>query len=406
MVEVLSLTSVVLVVPTAPAPDGNGLAMRAGMWLDALAAHVTVHVVVVPVSGPAVPHEWAAARAASVVVVEPEWSSSPERVVAQLGDPEWRARLTRTAPLPALARPAPPTLAPAAVHGLAVDLEPPVAVVTVRGYLAPFGVTLARRLHAATVVLDVDDDDERLLRDRGDDAEADAYGRLAREWLPDADAVVAASPTEAAALSARYGGRGVETVPNVVRLPSAVTPPPGRSRVLFVGNLTYAPNVEAARVLALEVLPALRERVPDATVELVGDHDDRLVDLAGRRGVRLTGRVSDVTPHYADADVVVVPLREGAGTRIKVLEAFAHERPVVATPAAVAGLAVRDGGSVLLGGDPGALAALTASVLTEPARTVGLVAEASRLVREHYVLDVVAPGIRRIVLGDGVRAGG
>jgi glycosyltransferase involved in cell wall biosynthesis len=166
-----------------------------------------------------------------------------------------------------------------------------------------------------------------------------------------------------------------------------------------VGNLTYGPNVDAARVLADDVLPALRALVPGATLDVVGHHDDRLADLSGRPGVRLTGRVPDVAPYYAGADVVVAPLREGAGTRIKLLEAFAHERPVVATHAAVAGLAVRDRESVLLGGDLAELAALTASVLTEPARARRLVTEAARIVREHYVLEVVAPQVRRVVFG-------
>ncbi|MDQ1432271.1 MAG: polysaccharide biosynthesis protein PslH, partial [Actinomycetota bacterium] len=174
---------------------------------------------------------------------------------------------------------------------------------------------------------------------------------------------------------------------------------PGRARVLFVGNLTYGPNVEAARVLADDVLPGLRNLVPDATLDVVGRHDDRLADLVDRPGVRLTGHVPDVAPYYAGADVVVAPLREGAGTRIKLLEAFAYERPVVATRAAVAGLAVRDGGSVLLGDEPADLVARAASVLTDPALARRLVTEASGIVREHYVLDVVAPRVRQMVLG-------
>ena len=171
--------------------------------------------------------------------------------------------------------------------------------------------------------------------------------------------------------------------------------------MLFVGNLTYAPNVDAVRVLVDGVLPALRERMPEATLDVVGGYDDRLIDVARRPGVRLTGHVPDLAPYYAGADVVVVPLRVGSGTRIKVLEAFAYQRPVVATRTAVSGLAVRDGVSVLLAETPGELAACTVEVLRGSARARGLVAEASRVVREHYVLDVVAPVVRRIVLGAG-----
>ena len=65
-------------------------------------------------------------------------------------------------------------------------------------------------------------------------------------------------------------------------------------------------------------------------------------------GVRVAGYVEDLRPWYRGADVVVVPLRHGGGTRIKVLEAFAYRRPVVATPLAVAGLDVRDRREALL----------------------------------------------------------
>jgi glycosyltransferase involved in cell wall biosynthesis len=196
----------------------------------------------------------------------------------------------------------------------------------------------------------------------------------------------------------RYG-IAVTTLPNAVRPPAQVAEPPGRDRVLFVGNLTYEPNIDAARDLVLEVLPALRARVSGASVDIVGAYDGRLVDLADHDGVHLAGVVPDVAPWYAGADVIVVPLREGAGTRIKVLEAFSYRRPVVATPAAVAGLAVHDGRSVHLGDTPAALAAQTARLLRAPAEAQRTVDEASAVLAEHYLLDVVAPVARQLLLG-------
>jgi glycosyltransferase involved in cell wall biosynthesis len=113
----------------------------------------------------------------------------------------------------------------------------------------------------------------------------------------------------------------------------------------------------------------------------------------------LAGAVPDVTPWYAGADVVVVPLREGAGTRIKVLEAFAHRRPVVATPAAVAGLDVVDGRSVHLGTSVAELAAHTVRLLTDPDAARRTVAEAEAVLSEHYLLDVVGRRARRLLTG-------
>ena len=189
-------------------------------------------------------------------------------------------------------------------------------------------------------MIDVDDDDAALLRTLGDDTEADVCERLARCWLPDADAVLAASAVEAAGVATRAGIDHVEVAPNAVPIPERVPPPPGEDRLLFVGNLTYEPNRVAARLLAGEILPRVQQRRPNATLELVGSNGGSLDDLAGVDGVRLLGAVPDVAPHYASADAVVVPLRHGGGTRIKVLEAFAYRRPVVATSTAVAGLDV------------------------------------------------------------------
>jgi glycosyltransferase involved in cell wall biosynthesis len=384
----------VLVTPLAPAPTGNGLAMRAGMLLEALAGAGPVDVVVVPVSGPASAGEWLGSRARRVVVVDPEPPRTRADVVAQLSDPVARAELAALEELPARARLASVGSARAAAGELEAGVG---TVVVLRAYLAPFGVTLARELGGARVVIDADDDDERLLRAHGDNAAADVYASLAHTWLAPADRVLAASAVDAATMSARYGF-AVDTLPNAVIRPAAVSERPGRDRLLFVGNLTYAPNVDAVRDLVTEVLPAVRARVPGVAVDVVGAYDDRLADLAGHDGVHLAGAVAELDPWYAGADVVVVPLREGAGTRIKVLEAFAHRRPVVATPAAVAGLAVVDGHSVHLGTTTAELAAHTVRLLRGPDEARRTVDDAEAVLSEHYLLDVVVPRARRLLL--------
>jgi glycosyltransferase involved in cell wall biosynthesis len=388
------VVSTVLVVPLAPAPTGNGLAMRAGLLLEALAGAGPVDVVVVPVSGSATAGEWLSARARQVLVAEPDPPRARADVVAQLADPVGRAELAALEERPPRARLATPASARATVGRLR---DGAATVVVLRSYLAPFGVTLAREL-GARIVIDADDDDERVLRAHGDAASADGYASLALTWLTVADRVLAASPVDALAMSSRYGF-AVDTLPNAVDRPATVTDPPGRDRLLYVGNLTYGPNVDAVRDLVAGVLPAVRTEVPDATVDIVGAYDDRLADLAVDDGVHLAGAVADLTPWYAGADVVVVPLREGAGTRIKVLEAFAHRRPVVATPAAVAGLDVIDGRSVHLGASPEELAAHAVRLLRHPDDARRTVDEAEAVLAEHYLLDVVVPRARRLLLG-------
>ena len=120
-------------------------------------------------------------------------------------------------------------------------------------------------------------------------------------------------------------------------------------------------------------------------------------------GVSAAGESIDEYPtslewHLADADVVVVPLRRGAGTRIKVLEAIAHRRPVVATPAAVAGLELHDGRSVHLGATAQQLAAQAVWLLGAAAEVRRTVDEADAVLSEHYLLDVVVPRARRLLI--------
>jgi glycosyltransferase involved in cell wall biosynthesis len=385
----------VLVVPLAPAPTGNGLAMRAGLLLEALRTAGPVDVVVVPVSGPADGGKWLARRARQVLVVDPDPPQTRAEVVARLSDPAQRFEWMALEVMPPRVRLAPPSAATAVAVRLA-DRQA-AAVVVQRSYLAPFGLTLAGELGVRRVVVDLDDDDEDLLRRRGDERAAAKHALLVREWVTRADRVVAASPVDAAAISARHG-IDVATLPNAVRRPRTVTEPPGRDRLLFVGNLTYAPNVDAVRDLVLDVLPAVRAQVPTATVDVVGAHDERLADLTGADGVHFAGAVDDLGPWYAGADVAVIPLREGSGTRIKVLEAFAHRRPVVATPAAVAGLDVVDGRSVHLGADGPALATLAARLLRDPARARRTVEQADVVLDDQYLLDVVVPRARRLLI--------
>jgi hypothetical protein len=283
---------VVLVVPVVPALGGNGLAMRAGMVLEALAEHCEVDLVVVPVSGPLAGTAWASSLARSLVVVEPvsDPATAREHLTRQLADPLLRERLARSAPLPQRARSVPATLAAGALSGLLPRARGARALFVLRGYLAPFGCALARALQAGRVIVDLDDDDEQFERSAGRVQEADAIGRLARAWLPDADIVCAAAPHEASAMAERYGLHLIRVLPNAIRPPAQTTVPPGEQRLLFVGNLTYAPNLDAAQVLAHEILPLVRETNPDATVDLVGPHDGSIVPARGMRAPTSSSR--------------------------------------------------------------------------------------------------------------------
>ena len=139
----------------------------------------------------------------------------------------------------------------------------------------------------------------------------------------------------------------VAVVPNSIdldRLPLLGPAPPGPPRLLYVGGLDYPPNLEAVTELVEQHLPALRAAFPGLVVRLVGrddaGHGARFREV---EGVEVVGPVADLLPQYRDSHAVYLPLRSGGGTRIKILEAWALGRPVLATAVAAEGLEVADG---------------------------------------------------------------
>jgi glycosyltransferase involved in cell wall biosynthesis len=110
------------------------------------------------------------------------------------------------------------------------------------------------------------------------------------------------------------------------------------------------------------------------------------------------GEVDDITPIYRAAAVMAVPLFEGGGTRLKVLEAWALGRPVVSTSTGVAGLEVEPGREALIADDPAGFAGALAGVLDEPGRALALIA-AGRKAVERYGSGRVEAALRQAALG-------
>lgn len=334
-------------------------------------------------------------RSPDVAVVRANPAFARAGVVRLLREPRWRHRLGQAHPLPPLARAASPGLADAVVRACRGNAQ--VGLHVMRAYLAPVGIAAAERLGISWVTLDLDEDDSAMATSSGDTQTAAAYDRLLAIFGPLFDGLSAAASPEARGLSSRHA-LSVDHVPNAVDVPAGRRRPGGEHHghvsLLFVGNLTYQPNVEAAATLAEEILPEVQRRVArPVRVTLAGRHLPELARLAGP-GVEITGFVPDLDPLYARADVVVVPLRQGGGTRIKLLEAFAHRVPVVASHAAAAGLEVRSGRHLLIADDPGAAGMAIETLLTTQPLAAQLVEEAYRLVRRRYCMDAVAPEVR------------
>jgi glycosyltransferase involved in cell wall biosynthesis len=109
------------------------------------------------------------------------------------------------------------------------------------------------------------------------------------------------------------------------------------------------------------------------------------VELAQRdSSISVTGRVDDVRPHMEGATAFIVPIRIGGGTRLKIYEAMAMEKPVISTTVGAEGLPVRDGVELLLADDPKAFAEAVINVLSDSSLANRLGKNAAALVRENF----------------------
>ncbi|MEM9563713.1 MAG: glycosyltransferase family 4 protein [Actinomycetota bacterium] len=269
---------------------------------------------------------------------------------------------------------------------------------------------LCAELFPTTRILDLDDLNDRLLRSlareriarRGPATLPQSLSDLllARRWRRYhrsldrlEDRLVVTNEIDRAHLGASRADVVVNGYPPVPPLLGRVAT---EARLLFVGPMHYEPNYLAVCWLAYEVLDLIRAEVPDARLSVAGD-------LRGaptpphHEAVDYHGFVPDLTDHYAGAAVAVAPLNAGGGTRVKVLEALARCRPLVATPFAVEGLDLAADRELLVSDDPEVFAEHCIGLLRDPAggrrmAEAGLAAYRDRYTSDHasgQVTDLV-----------------
>lgn len=206
-----------------------------------------------------------------------------------------------------------------------------------------------------------------------------AWRRFDRRTYRRASAVVVFTERDREGVAEAAPGASVHVIPlGLEPGPAALDPTGDEGTIVFVGSFVHPPNLDAALQLVREILPLVRRRHPGLTAYVVGDRPPAELLALATPGVVVTGRVEQVEPYLERAAVVVAPLRHGGGMRVKVLDALAAGKALVATPLAVAGLNVADGKHVLLAPDPTAFADAVSELLDDPAarRALGQAARA------------------------------
>ncbi len=343
-----------------PFPADNGARLRTAALLKALATAHSVELIAFA-DAPPEPHHLADARAVcSQVTVIPYNAFAPQ---------SWRARMAFLSPQP---RSVVSTHNPAFAEAVraSVAQRPPQVVIAGEIDMVPY----ARRVQGVPRLLEELELGLRYAPPQDASMELRRslslwkQSRYVRSFLPDfAACTVVSAPEEALARSIApdYGGR-IVVIPNGTYLtpqPEAGAPEP--DRLLFNGAVTYSANLDAVRYFADAILPLIKAQRPNVRLRVTGRTEGvALGDLPNR--VEFTGWLESVTPLLQASWAVVVPLREGGGTRLKILEALAAGTPVISTSKGADGLDLQPERDLLIGDDPAAFARETLRLLGDP----------------------------------------
>lgn len=233
--------------------------------------------------------------------------------------------------------------------------------------------------------------------------------RLEQKSLSRYDTVIAVSERDRDALTKRYNLSSVAAIETGVDLdffaasPPQAAPDPGSDggTLVFTATMSWAANVDGIHFLLDEVFPLLLRARPWIKAVIIGRNPPAsLSDKIAQRGldVTLTGFVDDIRPYVAQANVYVIPLFVGSGTRIKAFEAMAMGRPVVSTTLGIEGLDVTDGQNFLRADNAQTFAQSILTLLDDAAMRARIANAARQLMEDRFSWSRVARQFEAICL--------
>ncbi|MBI5396610.1 MAG: glycosyltransferase [Verrucomicrobia bacterium] len=228
-----------------------------------------------------------------------------------------------------------------------------------------------------------------------------ALVRYERRWLPRQDGIVSCSPVDDAWVAANIPDVPRAMVPNGIECSLYEPHPEGleADTALFIGNLPSAANEQGVHWFCREILPAIVREAPQFRLLVAGKNPPPSVLKLAGPNVEIIGFVERTQDVLRRACVEVVPLIQGSGTRLKILEAFAAGKAVVSTTKGCEGLAVEHGRDILIADDPARFAAEVVRVLRDAALRRRLGMAARGLVERDYDWRIVMDGFRQFLLG-------
>lgn len=212
-----------------------------------------------------------------------------------------------------------------------------------------------------------------------------------------ADGVILTSAREEAELQRIQPGVATITAPNGVDVENfrPSDEEVDANSIVFTGLMGYRPNADGAIYCVQEILPHILQRRPSTVFSIVGMGAGQEVFDCVSPNVVVTGEVPDVRPYIRKASVVIVPLRMGSGTRLKVLDGLAMGKTMVSTSLGCEGIDVEDGVHLRIADDPRAFAESVVQLLENPESGRALGSAGRRLVEEKYSWPHIAQIVSR-----------
>jgi glycosyltransferase involved in cell wall biosynthesis len=208
------------------------------------------------------------------------------------------------------------------------------------------------------------------------------------KYLRLADRVLTVSETDRDTFTPFLPGKTITVIPTGVDIeyfqPMSLQESP--ESLVFTGSMDWLPNEDGILYFVDEVLPLLKLRYPEVSLNVVGRNPSRkLQALADKeQALRLTGGVDDIRPHLARGAICIVPLRIGGGTRLKIFEAMAMGKATVSTSVGAEGLPVQNGTNILLADTPTDFADAISRLFDDIPLRQRLGEAARTLVNENY----------------------
>jgi len=220
------------------------------------------------------------------------------------------------------------------------------------------------------------------------------YGE--RQSIRLTERVFVCSDADASKLKTLAGAR-VIALPNTVAIP-AKTPPSEAPSLLFLGSFNYEPNARAIEYFLDDIWPLVRQQVPQAQI-LVGGSHSHLVKHFGAKleGVEFAGFIPDIADAYQRTRAVICPVLSGGGTRVKLVEAAAYARPMVATSIGAEGLDFEPDKEILIGNTAQTFAAQCVRLLQSYDLAVTFGDAANSKARQKYAQETVVETLGTLV---------